>query len=393
MNKPVSAHPVKVAWDVPDGHKWTGGVNYFINLASALLSLPERRVEPVVLDSGYPLPPPLNTFPILPKRIYKYANPASFLRHLWSKIPGPKKNTLGQILADNAVDLYSHGKPLGPDYAVPSLSWIPDFQHIHLPSLFSEEEIQSRNKIFSDFARHARGILLSSECAARDFARLYPAAVNKCHTLPFVACMAAGLLPEKSEIFTRYGLDEEFFLLPNQVWVHKNHRLVAAALRILRSRGPCPLVVCTGATTDYRNPDFFNELSAFTRQCGLEDRMRFLGSIPFSHVNLLMRESIAIINPSLFEGWSTTVEEAKSLGKAILLSDLPVHREQAPERGRFFDVEDAEGLAALMSMTVKEQNPLAERLFLEAAAEARPLRVRDFALRYENIVLACIRTR
>ncbi len=39
--------------------------------------------------------------------------------------------------------------------------------------------------------------------------------------------------------------------------------------------------------------------------------------------------STALINPSQFEGWSTTVEEAKSLGVKMLLSDLEVHKEQA----------------------------------------------------------------
>lgn len=46
----------------------------------------------------------------------------------------------------------------------------------------------------------------------------------------------------------------------------------------------------------------------------------------------LMKHAIAIINPSLFEGGSTTVEEAKSLLKVIILSGIPVHREQNPRR-------------------------------------------------------------
>lgn len=33
------------------------------------------------------------------------------------------------------------------------------------------------------------------------------------------------------------------------------------------------------------------------------------------------------VNPSFYEGWSTTVEEAKSIGVPLLLSDIPVHRE------------------------------------------------------------------
>lgn len=46
-----------------------------------------------------------------------------------------------------------------------------------------------------------------------------------------------------------------------------------------------------------------------------------LGLVPRSDVIALMRYSISLINPSFFEGWSTTVEEAKSMGKQIILSE------------------------------------------------------------------------
>jgi hypothetical protein len=39
----------------------------------------------------------------------------------------------------------------------------------------------------------------------------------------------------------------------------------------------------------------------------------------------------------LFEGWSTVVEDAKSLNKFIFLSDIPVHREQNPLNVCYFN--------------------------------------------------------
>jgi len=40
----------------------------------------------------------------------------------------------------------------------------------------------------------------------------------------------------------------------------------------------------------------------------------------------LMVRSQAMILPSLYEGWSTALEEAKALGKDCLVSDIQVHR-------------------------------------------------------------------
>ena len=74
--------------------------------------------------------------------------------------------------------------------------------------------------------------------------------------------------------------------------------------------------------------------------------------IPLQEVKTLQAYSCAVIQPSLFEGWNTSVEESKQIGKRILLSDIPVHREQNPENGVFFDPHNAEELAHLMMQTL-----------------------------------------
>ena len=58
-----------------------------------------------------------------------------------------------------------------------------------------------------------------------------------------------------------------------------------------------------------------------------------------------MRRSLAVIQPSLFEGWSSVVEESRMLGKTIILSDLAVHYEQAPDFAVYFDRNNAKDLA------------------------------------------------
>ena len=58
------------------------------------------------------------------------------------------------------------------------------------------------------------------------------------------------------------------------------------------------------------------------------------------HVYALMRTSMALINPSRFKGWSTTVEEAKSFGVPLILSDIDVHREQTDGTARYFGIDD-----------------------------------------------------
>jgi hypothetical protein len=61
-----------------------------------------------------------------------------------------------------------------------------------------------------------------------------------------------------------------------------------------------------------------------------------------------MRNCLALINPSRFEGWSSTVEEAKSIGKRVLISNIAVHQEQNPQGARYFDPDDVAGLCSIM---------------------------------------------
>jgi hypothetical protein len=61
---------------------------------------------------------------------------------------------------------------------------------------------------------------------------------------------------------------------------------------------------------------------------------------------------MSYIQPSLFEGWSTTVEDAKCLNQHVLLSDIPVHREQLTYNVDFFNPHDPIDLADKMEKII-----------------------------------------
>ena len=70
-----------------------------------------------------------------------------------------------------------------------------------------------------------------------------------------------------------------------------------------------------------------------------------------------MKNAKFVIQPSLFEGWGTVVEDAKVLDKTILLSDIPVHQEQKNEKCILFDPHDPVALANLIQQeSLKEHH-------------------------------------
>jgi glycosyltransferase involved in cell wall biosynthesis len=253
--------------------------------------------------------------------------------------------------------------------------------------MFPVEERRNLDVYRWEMADHATRVIVSSRDAWRDFGEFAPSATGKARVLSFVAQVPPEVYArDPAWVCAQYGLPQRFMHLPNQFWKHKNHQIVVRALRHVQAEHPEIRIVCTGNTNEYRNPLYFGQLLAAISEAGVREQMILLGLVPYAHLMALMRQAVAVLQPSLFEGWSTTVEEAKSLGKAVLLSDLPVHREQAPPAARYFDPHAPRALAAALVATFEEGRPGPDA-DLEAAARAGlPVRTRAYAKAFLKIV-------
>lgn len=218
--------------------------------------------------------------------------------------------------------------------------WIPDFQEHYLPEFFSEAEVKARKANQEWIVSKKRFVVFSSESAKSDFNKFYPG--NKCRqfVMPFAVTHNFNSKNSINELLAFYNVPSSYFMCPNQFWKHKNHILILKALVDLKKRGKNAFVVFTGKEHDYRNPEYFDQLQEFTKENDLQENVKFLGFIEREHQLLLMQHANAIIQPSLFEGWSTVIEDAKALNKLVFASDLAVHQEQLGSKGLFFDVQD-----------------------------------------------------
>ncbi len=188
------------------------------------------------------------------------------------------------------------------------------------------------------------------------------------------------------DVRARYALPERFFYLPNQFWKHKNHAMVIRAVALLRDRGIGVVVAASGTQADPRHPHLTDELRALVATLGLQEQFRFLGMVPRPDVYALMRAALAVLNPSAFEGWSTTVEEAKALGVSLMLSAIPVHREQVGEAAVYFDPQSADSLAQVLERALRAGPAVNDAGRRPAAAQRNEARLGDYALRFEELI-------
>src|SRR5204863_9043215 len=106
-------------------------------------------------------------------------------------------------------------------------------------------------------------------------------------------------------------------------------------------------LVCTGLENDVRSPGYFGELMSLASELGVCDLVRHLGMVARADQIEIFRHAALVVQPSLFEGWSTVVEDAKAVAAPMLLSDLPVHKEQTAgmQRVWMFRARDPDALA------------------------------------------------
>jgi glycosyltransferase involved in cell wall biosynthesis len=263
-----------------------------------------------------------------------------------------RDQALADLVMPHGLDvMFESAQWFGNRFPIPVISWIPDFQHRHMGHLFSRKGWWHRDIGFRFQTSGRRVIMLSSEDARNDCDIFFPVAKQKTKVVRFAIDLNPAPVFERAKsVREAHDLPERFFYLPNQFWAHKNHAVVVKALKVLQQRdqlSEIPPIALTGRTEDPRNPNLYKSLISDVTVHGLSKHFRHLGLIPYEDVFALNAAADHLINPSKFEGWSTPVEEAKALGTPMILSDLGIHREQAPT-AKFFAPDDAEALASIL---------------------------------------------
>ncbi|BAL97471.1 glycosyl transferase, group 1 [Rubrivivax gelatinosus IL144] len=241
-------------------------------------------------------------------------------------------------------------KPLQVGKDLPWLGYIYDYQHVHLPQLFSPQEIKRRDDDFSRMLELARCVIVNARAVAADIKTYHPQHRAKILTLPFAAAPNPRWLESAQAPTAKYGITGRYFIVSNQFWQHKDHLTIWRAFARIRQDHPDIRLVCTGETQDYRNPNHMATLSAEADRLGITDRLHILGLIPKSDQIALLRNAIAVIQATLSEGGpgGGCIFDSVSLGVPSIVSNIPVNLELNEPTVRFFRTGDPDALAGAM---------------------------------------------
>jgi glycosyltransferase involved in cell wall biosynthesis len=378
------------------GSGWTGGITYLRNLGYAVkTTIPEqlslflvRKVEPNRSQEDWVSAYFDGVIEVAP--FGGSHRPAlELFRQGVSLLAGGdiiNARRFEKAVARHGIDAL-FGLGLTNKFKLPAVGWFGDFQHVDLPEFFSRRDLLIRDLQLKRMVRNCKLLVFSSQHAKKRFLQIYPARANMARVLNFTAHLPAqALTSDPGYVVQKLRIPEKFIYLPNQLWMHKNHLTAFRAVKILADSNQRICLVCSGnLSTNPLNPGYKDEVFKYIKENNLSDRIFILGLVDFADVYALIRQCCCVLNPSLYEGWSTTVEETKTLGKPMILSDLEVHREQAPPKTVFFEPKNAEMLAKALAEIWRLYPAGPNRPMEEAAGLDYPGRSKRFAQTFADI--------
>ena len=342
---------------------WSGGVELLRNLANALLSLSDERQLKLHL-----LLPVRNRIDNLADLRFVVGTTAERLLKqgkfslprqepvFEASVPDYFKNVDGAVeiveynLATGLIPVLKRieadvvipaAAPLGRNFPIPWVGYVYDFQHKYYPDYFNAGDGLGRDIHFASMLREAKAVLVNAKSVKNDIDKFFPYHECEVFALPFSAAPVANWLEDGNpERLKSYNLPQRYFLISNQFWIHKSHITAFRALALLAKEQQFAdlHIVCTGKMEDYRFPDHIRDLEREISELNIADRVHFLGHIPKADQIAIMKGSLAVLQPTFFEGGpgGGSVYDAVSLGVPALLSDIPVNREIEKERNIFY---------------------------------------------------------
>jgi glycosyltransferase involved in cell wall biosynthesis len=259
-------------------------------------------------------------------------------------------SALRKASRDMQLDIMLPAIKVFHNQSIPWIGYLPDFQHMYYPDLFTRHELLRRDQQFMAMLQNAGHIFVNSKAVAEDIICFSNNHRAKVTVMPFCASPHLSWLTSVPINPLKYGITRPYFIISNQFWKHKDHLTAWKAFSSLLSQYPEVQLVCTGELKDYRHPDYFLYLQQAAERLGILDKLKILGLIPKVDQIDLMKQSVALIQPSLFEGGpgGGSVFDAISLGIPSIVSNIKVNCELDDSTVTFFDVGSEESLASKM---------------------------------------------
>ncbi|QQD74353.1 glycosyltransferase [Acidithiobacillus ferrivorans] len=262
---------------------------------------------------------------------------------------------------------------LGPNFVLapgkaPSVLVVHDLSHIRYPEVHPPARVAFLNRHLRPALAHARAVLTDSCFTEAELLHYFPEAAGRTHVVyPGISerfAMAPAAEVEVALDGVLLGDDRRFFLFLSTLEPRKNLAGLLAAYTALPAaiRGAHPLVLV--GQMGWQESNFAAVLAEMLER----GEVRMLGYLRDELLPALYRRALALVYPSLYEGFGLPPIEAMASGCPVLVADVTAMPEACGDAALYCDPLDVRSITAAMRRLAEDE---VLRARLAAAGPAR----------------------
>lgn len=285
------------------------------------------------------------------------------------------------------IELYhglSHEIPFGIEQTgIKSVVTMHDLIIERYPEQFKKTDRHIYRRKYLNACKNANSIIAISEQTKQDLVDFYHIAPDKI-TVCYQSCdtqFAQSFSAEALELVRKkYALPKKFFLYVGSIIERKNLLRICEAMHALPPQDRQPLVIVGKGRNAYRQQinDFIEQHQLTKHFLFLSEKFEQKGSL-WADLPAIYQLSIALIYPSIFEGFGIPILEALCASTPVITSNLSCLPEAGGDAAYYVNPFDTDAIARAMQAlcdedlrkTMREKGlKHAQRFSPEACAQA-----------------------
>lgn len=257
--------------------------------------------------------------------------------------------TIGMVrdLEDQSVDIYhglSHELPKGIQrLGIPTVVSMHDVIFRRYPDHYPMVDRLTYESKWQHSCRRATMLVAISEATKRDLMTYYDVPEERVKVIYQSVARRFREVTTQTDhkaVREKYDLPEEYLLFVGSLTVRKNLLTVLKALSSL-SRSTRPPLVVVGQGKSYQR-----QMGAFLHRSGLSEEVFFRPDMQDEDLPALYGGALALLYPSLYEGFGLPVVEGLSQGTPVITSHVSAMPEAAGPGGILVDPLNSSEIAA-----------------------------------------------
>jgi glycosyltransferase involved in cell wall biosynthesis len=224
----------------------------------------------------------------------------------------------------------------------PVVTTVYDVIYERYPGFFNSAQADWTRREMKKSVQRADTVICISETTKQDVIQFYDANPAKLHVIPLAPGEAFLHFDSEKSLL---GSQRPYILYVGRRANHKNFMILLAAYSRWAARGDIDLVVVGESWSESEQH--------LLKKNDMLDGIRLISNVDDKELASIYSRALALVYPSLYEGFGLPLLEAMACGCPVVASCIPSNVEVAGDFAIYFEAEDVDALIAALDQAIE----------------------------------------